>query len=362
MINADMPTHRAEVDEVRVQKAAPRGERPLSAWLGLAALAALGWGCFAPAPSSAQTERPADHITTIQLRALELVNQSRQQHGLPPLMLEDKLSAAAQAHADDMFTRRYYDHDSPEGTTAHDRYIEAGGSRWRLVAENIGLCTGCRPPRRVPVLNRLHQTWLDSPGHRENILRKGLTHFGFGMVVDEERRLYAVQTFAGPGLPRGSQDEEPAPLSAEEQARQALQQFNLAREHSGVALLELSEALNDVVRATLPDRGLEDFDLGSQKDSLDALLRSERGSWQSFSVMAVDCGGCGTVPTAADIRYFVRHWLEDPSYKRDLLDARVTHVGFSVATNGEGMKVALAVLGWGGESRSGDRSGAAAFR
>ena len=336
------------------------GKRGVSRWLSFVAVAVLAGGIAAPsfaqtdqpsapAPTAAPADRPADDIEVIRARALELVNQVRQEHGLPPLTLEDRLNQAAQAHAGDMFTRHYYSHDSLEGRTAHDRYIEAGGSKWRLIAENIAHCSGCRPPARVGILNRLHRGWMESPTHRENILRPGLTHFGFGMMVDEERQLYAAQTFAGPGLPRGLQPEEDlTPLPAEEQARQALRWFNLAREKSGGARLEISPALNQVAQATLPDRGLEDFDLAGRKNVLDALLRPARRQWRSFSVLAADCGGCGPAPTAADVRYFAQQWLDDPSYKKDLLDPRLTHVGFAIATNGDGMKVALLVLGLGG--------------
>jgi uncharacterized protein YkwD len=299
----------------------------------------------AVAPCVAQTEQPADDIAVIQARALELVNQSRQENGLPPLVLEPMLNIAAQAHADDMYTRHYYDHASPEGKTAADRYVTAGGSKWRLISENIANCRGCRPPARVGVLRRLHAGWMESPDHRENILRAGLTHFGFGMIVDEQKQLYAVQTFAGPGLPRGLEpDEAIAPLSATEQARQALDRFNGAREAAGGARLELSPALIEAAQTILPDRGLETFDLASRKDLLEALPSGDRARWRSISVLEADCGGCGAVPTSADVRFFAQQWLDDPSYKQMLLDARITHIGFAIATNGEGMKVALVVL------------------
>jgi uncharacterized protein YkwD len=310
-------------------------------WGRTTLLVLLAWSA-ASAPCSAQL---ADDIQVVQARALELVNQSRQEHGLPPLKLEDKLNKAAQSHADDMFTRHYYGHLSPEGGTAADRYVLAGGSRWRLIAENIANCDGCRPPAHLSILKRLHASWLDSPGHRRIILREGITDFGFGIVVDAEQQLYAVQTFAGPGRPRRMQaDEKPAPLSAEEQAQQVLQRLNQAREQSGGALLEISPTLTDAVRAILPDHDLEAFDLASHKDLLDTLPAAERRRWRSISVLSANCGACGTVPTAADVRFFTQQWLEDPSYRQTLLDTRITHVGFALATNGDGMKVALALL------------------
>jgi uncharacterized protein YkwD len=311
------------------------------AWATVAFILLLG----AVTPSIAQTEPTADDIAVIRARALELVNQSREENGLPPLVLEAMLNASAQAHADDMYARHYYDHASPEGKTAADRYVTAGGSKWRLISENIANCRGCRPPARVGILRRLHAGWMQSPEHRENILRPGLTHFGFGMIVDEQKQLYAVQTFAGPGLPRGLEaDEELAPLSAAEQTQQALDRFNRVREAAGGARLELSPALIEAAQTILPDRGLETFDLASSKDLIEALPSSDRARWRSISVLEADCGGCGAVPTSADVRFFAQQWLDDPSYKRMLLDTRFTHIGFAIATNGEGMKVALLLL------------------
>src|SRR3954453_20453274 len=100
----------------------------------------------AAGPALAQT---ADDIPVIRGRALELVNGTRQEHGLPPLALQQQLNTAAQAHADDMLARHYYGHASPEGRTAADRYVLAGGSKWRLIAENIANCSGCPPPARL---------------------------------------------------------------------------------------------------------------------------------------------------------------------------------------------------------------------
>ncbi|MEX0803421.1 MAG: CAP domain-containing protein, partial [Candidatus Binatia bacterium] len=116
---------------------------------------------------------------------------------------------------------------------------------------------------------------------------------------------------------------------------------------SGGAPLYFSRALRGAAQAALPDRGLEDFELASRQDALNALLRPERRHWQSFSLLSASCGGCGDVPTAADVRYFAQQWLDDPADKRDVLDPRVTHVGFAIASNGDGMKVALLVLGLG---------------
>ena len=79
----------------------------------------------------------ADDLDHIREQALVLLNQSRNEHKLPPLVLEAKLNKAAQAHANDMLKRKYFAHASPEGKTVGDRYRQAGGSKWLVTAENI---------------------------------------------------------------------------------------------------------------------------------------------------------------------------------------------------------------------------------
>ncbi|MBV0891739.1 hypothetical protein KTN05_07735 [Paracoccus sp. Z118] len=295
-----------------------------------------------PFPAIAQV--PGD-IAAMREHALALVNESREAEGLNALTLGEDAVEAAQAHADDMFDRDYYAHESPEGETVQDRYIDAGGSPWHLAAENIARCVGCPPPSETTVGN-LHQGWMDSPGHRANILAPGLATFGFGLTSGAEEGLYAVQTFAGPGVPRGlAPDEEPVALAPAEQAERALNYVNRAREREGAAALQPAEALSAAAANLLPPPDQEEFTLNAGGDLFAALPEGERTAWASLMVLAGVCGGCGTEPTSADIRDFVRGWLGDPGYRATLLDREVTHLGFALLPDGDGRKIAVLVLG-----------------
>lgn len=180
------------------------------------------------APLASAPAAGTGDLGQLRSRALALVNQERIQRGLGGLQFSGNLSEAAQTHAQDMLRRSYFAHASPEGDTVQDRFIEAGGSRWRPVAENIARCMGCEMPSTLDRVERLHQDWMDSPGHRENILRRGLDRFG--IIVGDDQALYAVQTFAGPGLPRSiASGEDPVPLPAEQRSARALQAINGAR-------------------------------------------------------------------------------------------------------------------------------------
>ncbi|MER7625768.1 CAP domain-containing protein [Streptomyces sp. NPDC126503] len=105
---------------------------------------------------------------------IALVNAERQKAGCGPLRAEKRLRLAAQRHADDMAARDYYAHDTPEGRDAGDR-ITAVGYPWSAWAENIH--RGPKTPARAM------EDWMESPGHRENILNCSFDEIGVGVSL-----------------------------------------------------------------------------------------------------------------------------------------------------------------------------------
>jgi len=295
--------------------------------------------------SYSATAAETGDIARLRAEALELVNRTRSEQGLGTLEPDESLDAAAQAHAQDMLERGYYAHVSPDGSTVQDRYRAQGGSRWKIVAENLARCEGCRTPPTLERLRGFHEGWMESPGHRENILRKGLRSFGFGIVAGENK-IYAVQTFAGPGSPSPSeQGEKTAPLSPEEQAARALDAINSAREAEGLDPLARSEALDRVANRILAEGDSGSGAIGTPR-SIPALLPADEArAWRGISTVAARCGGCGTAPTAADIRRFSDQWLESSRYRNTLLGPGASHLGFAMRATGDGRKTAVAVVG-----------------
>lgn len=288
-------------------------------------------------PSTAWAQETA--LADLRARALELVNADRTENGLSPLEAGPMLDQAAIAHADDMLARDYYAHQSPEGDTVGDRYVAAGGSRWELVAENIAQCSGCAAT--LDVAEDLQQGWMDSPEHRENILAEGLERFGFGLAADGGS-LYAVQTFAGPGTPRGlEKGEETRVVAAGEQGAIALEEINAARREQGLSPLQLSDGLGTAARRLIPG----DFELAAIGDIGAALPDDERPRWARLAAISGACGGCGREATEADIIFFAGDWLQDANHRTRFLSSAFTHLGFALAASGEGKKIALAVLG-----------------
>lgn len=160
--------------------------------------------CFVTIASFATVSAGAQEAVSAGLRkyALELVNKERTSRHLAPLRLEAKLIRAAQSHADDMLRRNFYSHNSPEGKTVSDRYQAAGGNRWLLTAENIAKCTGCKSPVDENYIRQMHKGWMESPGHRANILRKGLTEFGYGWLSDRKINSMPYRPFPARERPR----------------------------------------------------------------------------------------------------------------------------------------------------------------
>ncbi|MFE1290029.1 CAP domain-containing protein [Streptomyces sp. NPDC058751] len=131
--------------------------------------------------SPAGLERTAREVIT-------LTNTERAAAGLPPLTADARLTAAAQAHSADMVARDFYAHTSPEGGRPWDR-AAAAGSAHRAVGENIAC--GQRSPAEVV------QGWMDSPGHRANILKPDFTHLGIGLAGGGRAGTYWTQLFGG---------------------------------------------------------------------------------------------------------------------------------------------------------------------
>ncbi|GAA3126850.1 CAP domain-containing protein [Streptomyces echinatus] len=127
-------------------------------------------------------------LTRTAAEVLALTNAERGRAGLPPLAADPLLTAAAQAHSADMVARDFYAHTSPDGGEPWDR-AAAAGARRRTVGENIAC--GQRSPGEVVA------GWMNSPGHRANILGREFTHLGVGFAGGGRAGTYWTQLFGG---------------------------------------------------------------------------------------------------------------------------------------------------------------------
>lgn len=121
------------------------------------------------APSTPQAQStPSDTVTQV----VALVNKERAAAGCGPLTEDPQLEKAAQGHSDDMAARNFFDHTNPDGADPGQR-ITAAGYRWSTYGENIA--QGQQTPQAVM------DSWMNSPGHRANILNCSFKDIGVGV-------------------------------------------------------------------------------------------------------------------------------------------------------------------------------------
>jgi hypothetical protein len=116
--------------------------------------------------------------------------------GLPPLAENEQLNNVAAARLQDMFEKQYFAHNSPSGDDVSD-VAQRVGYRYKIIAENIAQ-GGFKDDQRIV------NGWLQSPGHRKNILSGEVTEIGVavarGMFKGQETWV-GVQVFGLPSLP-----------------------------------------------------------------------------------------------------------------------------------------------------------------
>lgn len=119
-------------------------------------------------------------------RMVELVNNERTKIGLSALRVEEKLVSIARKHSHDMFERRYFSHYSPEGQDVGFRARE-GGIEYTLVGENLAY---------APDVEMAHTGFMNSEGHRKNILDTAWTRIGIGVIDGDVYGKMFTQVFA----------------------------------------------------------------------------------------------------------------------------------------------------------------------
>lgn len=148
-----------------------------------------------PPPSSSSTPpRPfSPPITTCENpewhnKLLILTNAERSQNKLPPLNHNSLLEKSAQRHAEDMASHNFCDHKGSNGSSLEER-VQDVGFLYSLIGENVA--AGSRTPEEV------FERWMNSKGHRANILNPDFTEIGLGYAYNpsSKYRHHWVQNF-----------------------------------------------------------------------------------------------------------------------------------------------------------------------
>jgi len=138
------------------------------------------------------------HPEALERKILEFVNDERKKNGLSTLQPEGTLDTIARGHSDDMLARNFFEHVNPDGLAPSDRIAIQHRRLIGLTGENIWMSSGMNPSEIDKLANEImygEKGWMNSPGHRANILRPEYTHLGVGIAV-KDLEVRATQNFA----------------------------------------------------------------------------------------------------------------------------------------------------------------------
>jgi uncharacterized protein YkwD len=136
---------------------------------------------LAPAPAKPRQVAPP-RAAGPELDVVARTNAERAQAGCGALRVDGRLAAAARQHSADMVNRRYFEHDSPDGSTPEDRVAAAGYPDYG--GENIAYGQASAA--------EVMSDWMGSPDHRRNILDCEFTSIGVGL---DPHGMYWTQDF-----------------------------------------------------------------------------------------------------------------------------------------------------------------------
>jgi uncharacterized protein YkwD len=134
-------------------------------------------------PDSGELPTP-ERLHSTRAAILCLMNRERAGHGLAPLTRNALLEVSSQRHSDDMAARDFFAHHTPNGVDPGARMAAAGYPVTKATTgENLAWGSG---PYATPV--RIVQSLMESPGHRENILRPQFAEVGVGIAHEAPKR------------------------------------------------------------------------------------------------------------------------------------------------------------------------------
>ena len=160
-------------------------------------LSLLAFGPALPAFSSAITSS----------NIISLTNASRKVYGLSALTENPLLAKAAQAKADDMLSKGYFSHNTPDGRTPWT-FIEDAGYNYLMAGENLAV--------NFTEAENVEDAWMNSPGHKANILNKNFEEIGIGISQGQyqgHNAIFVVQMFGTPAEQKITLTDVPTPVA-----------------------------------------------------------------------------------------------------------------------------------------------------
>lgn len=160
----------------------------------------LSWGCESIFSPTSPTVPPVDSETVASPKGFSVAeviletNNQRKRNGLEFLSENPKLNAAANYKMRDMFSRQYFGHYAPDGTSGLAEILTRFNYQYRMAGENLAIGNFKNSAELVTL-------WMASPGHKENILKSNYAEIGIAVgenLFDGRQTKIAVQVFGTP--------------------------------------------------------------------------------------------------------------------------------------------------------------------
>ncbi|MBI3650118.1 MAG: CAP domain-containing protein [Acidobacteria bacterium] len=136
-----------------------------------------------------KTDRPLYEVEQLEQQCLEQINHQREARGIATLEFSSELLPLARYYSWRMAEEKFFSHTDPEGRTVKERVSESG-IKWRILGENLAYSNGYINP----VAASLHG-WMDSPGHRKNILDASFNQTAIGVWISDNGTVYFTEIF-----------------------------------------------------------------------------------------------------------------------------------------------------------------------
>jgi uncharacterized protein YkwD len=140
-------------------------------------------------PDSYSADPDISEIEELEGQCLDAVNRQRESRGLAHLKLNRALAPIAREYSRRMAEERFFDHIDPDGRTVRERVREAGVT-WRVLGENLAFTRGYVNPVAASL-----RGWMDSAGHRRNILEPGFDESAVGAWISSNGTVYFTEIF-----------------------------------------------------------------------------------------------------------------------------------------------------------------------
>jgi uncharacterized protein YkwD len=137
--------------------------------------------------AEALSKAASGSLSGIEAEILNLINKTRADHGLSTLSASQALIDLARLRSSDMVQRNYFSHHTPEGTNIKHMFSQYG-VRYSNFGENLGNAS----PAGYGSPGAFINAWMNSPSHRDNMLKGYYTSIGIGVVDGGGRRVVTV--------------------------------------------------------------------------------------------------------------------------------------------------------------------------